>query len=111
MSWIGEVTGDLRVNGANGAITVDRAHAGVTAKTASGSVRIGEVSRGAVTLETAAGSVDVGIRTGTAAWLDLNTVSGRIRNELAAAAAPDGSDDTVEVRARTYVGDIVVRRT
>jgi DUF4097 and DUF4098 domain-containing protein YvlB len=110
-SWIGEVTGDLRINAANGGITVDRTHAGVIAKTANGSVRIGEVSRGAVTLETAAGSLEVGIRTGTAAWLDLNTVSGRVRNELAAAAGPDNTDETVEVRARTYVGDIIVRRT
>lgn len=110
-SWIGEVTGDLRVNGANGGVSVDRAHAGVSVKTANGSVRIGEVSRGAVTLETAAGSLEVGIRTGTAAWLDLNTVFGRIRNELAAADGPEDSEETVEVRARTYVGDIVVRRT
>jgi len=110
-SWIGEVTGDLRLNAANGALTVDRAGAGVTAKTANGSVRIGEVTRGTVTLETAAGSLDVGIRTGTAAWLDLNTTAGRVRNELAAAAGPENTDETVEVRARTYVGDIIVRRT
>jgi DUF4097 and DUF4098 domain-containing protein YvlB len=108
---IGEVTGDLRFSGANGGLTVDRAHAGVAAKTANGSVRIGEVAHGVVTLETAAGSLEVGIRTGTAAWLDLNTVSGRVRNELAAAAGPDNADETVEVRARTYVGDIIVRRT
>jgi DUF4097 and DUF4098 domain-containing protein YvlB len=109
-SWIGEVTGDLRVGAANGTVTVDRAHAGVAAKTANGSVRVGEVVRGAVTLRTAAGSIEVGIRTGTAAWLDLNTSAGRVRNELAAAAGPDNADETVEVRARTYAGDIVVRR-
>src|SRR6266545_702004 len=102
--------GEIRLD-QDGGVTVDRAHAGVTAKTANGSVRIGEVTSGAVTLETAAGSLEVGIHTGTAAWLDLNTVAGRIRNELAAAAGPDNSEETVEVRARTYVGDIIVRRT
>jgi DUF4097 and DUF4098 domain-containing protein YvlB len=110
-SWIGEVTGDLQFSGANGGLTVDRAHAGVTAKTANGGIRIGEVSRGAVTLETAAGSLNVGIRTGITAWLDINTVAGRIRNELAETAGPDGTGETVEVRARTHVGDIIVRRT
>jgi DUF4097 and DUF4098 domain-containing protein YvlB len=110
-TWIGEVTGDLRFNGANGSVAVDRAHAGVTAKTANGSVRIGEVIRGAVTLATAAGSVEIGIRAGTAAWLDLDTVVGRVRNELAAAAGPESTDETVEVRARTSIGDIIVRRT
>ena len=73
-------------------------------------VRIGEVVRGAVTVETAAGSLEIGIRSGTAAWLDLNTTSGSVRNELTAAAGPESTDETVEVRARTYVGDIVVRR-
>lgn len=110
-TWVGEVTGDLRVNGANGPVAVDLARAGVAAKTANGPVRVGEVIRGAVSLETAVGSVEVGIRTGSAAWLDLNTRAGRIRNELNAAPGPEKTDETVEVRARTSVGDIVVRRT
>jgi DUF4097 and DUF4098 domain-containing protein YvlB len=109
-TWIGEVSGDLRVNAANGSITVDQADAGVAAKTANGSVRVGAVARGAVTLETAAGSLDVGVRAGTAAWLDLKTVSGRVDNELAEAPGPEKTDETVEVRARTYVGNITVRR-
>jgi len=110
-SWLGEVAGGVRVKAANGSISVDRAHAGVTAKTANGSVRIGEVARGAVTLETSAGSVEVGIRSGTAAWLDLKTTAGRVRNELTAAAGPDDTDEKVEVRARTHVGDVVIHRT
>jgi len=109
-SWLGEVAGDLQVKASNGSIMIDRAHAGVSAKTANGSVRIGEVARGAVTLETSAGSVEVGIRTGTAAWLDLKTAAGRVRNELSAAAGPDDTDEKVEVRARTHVGDVVVHR-
>ena len=110
-SWIGEATGELRVKSANGSITVERAHAGLTAKTANGSIRVGEVARGAVLLETAAGGVDVGIRTGTAAWLDLNTTVGRVRNELSTSDGPGDAEETVELRARTHVGDIVVHRS
>ena len=110
-SWIGEVTGELRLQAANGSLVVDRAQADVTAKSANGDVRIGEVSRGAVTLETAAGSIEVGIPAGTAAWLDVHTRFGRIRNELAATTSPDDTDQTVEVRARTAIGDILVRRS
>jgi DUF4097 and DUF4098 domain-containing protein YvlB len=110
-TWVGEVTGDVRVSGANGSVAVDRAHADVTAKTANGDIRIGEVRRGAVALETAAGSVDVGIRAGSAAWLDLHTSAGRVRNELAAAEPPGATEETVAVRARTSIGDILVRRT
>ncbi|HKD96788.1 MAG TPA: DUF4097 family beta strand repeat-containing protein [Micromonosporaceae bacterium] len=110
LTWIGEVTGELRVNGANGSIAVDQAHAGVAAKTANGNVRIGEVARGVVTVETAAGSLEVGIRTGTSAWLELNTTAGRVRNELDASSGPAEGAEMVEVKARTHIGDIVVRR-
>jgi DUF4097 and DUF4098 domain-containing protein YvlB len=109
-TWIGEVGGDLRVNASNGSIAVDRAGGDVTAKTANGAVRIGEVTRGEVVLSSAAGPLEVGVPEGTAAWLDLKTFSGRVRNELSAAAGPGDAADTVQVRARTYLGDIVVRR-
>lgn len=110
-SWIGEAAGDLDVSGANGSISVDRAGANVAARTAAGSVRVGQVVRGTVTLDTAAGGLEVGIRTGTAAWLDLKTSAGRVRNELDEATGPGSSTETVEVHARTHVGDIVVRRS
>lgn len=110
-SWVGDVAGDLRVSAANGGIAVDRAHAGVAAKTANGSIRIGEVVRGSVVLETAAGEIEVGVRDGTAAWLDVSTKAGSVRNSLADADGPEQSDETVEVRARTPVGDVVIRRS
>lgn len=108
---LGDVGGDLRVKAANGAVTVDRAHAAVTARTANGDVRIGEVARGSAVLETAAGDIEIGIRKGTAAWLDVGTTYGTVRNLLDAAHSPDsGTDDTVEVRAGTSYGDITIRR-
>ena len=110
-SWIGAVTGDLRCNAANGDITVDRAQATVNAKTANGDVRIGEVVRGSVALSTSYGELEIGIREGTAALLDLGTKFGNVRNSLAASDNPDSSDQTVEVRARTSFGDIVIRRS
>ncbi len=110
-SWIGRVTGDVRVKAANGAISVDRAAAAATAKTANGGVRIGEVGRGPVALETALGEVEVGIPTGTAAWLDVHSMVGSVRNDLDTSGPPDPSDRTVEVFARTGFGDIVIRRS
>ncbi|MEA5366381.1 DUF4097 family beta strand repeat-containing protein [Amycolatopsis sp., V23-08] len=107
---IGTVTGDLRVNSANGDILVDVAHTAVNAKTAAGDVRIGEVIRDSVVLETAVGEIEVGIREGSAAWLTLNSLTGRVHNSLTAADGPGQTDETVEVRARSYTGDIVVRR-
>jgi len=107
---VGEVTGDLRVKSANGRISVDRAHASVIAKTANGNIRIGEVMRGAIVLETAAGELQVGIREGTAAWLDVSSHHGRVRNSLDEADSPEQSEATVEIRARTSYGDIKIDR-
>jgi Toastrack DUF4097 len=110
-TWVGEVSGAVRVNAANGEISVDRAAAGVTAKTARGAVRVGEAVSGSVVLETAAGRVDVGIPVGTAAWLDLNAGSGTVRNSLDSTPGPEESDKTVEVRAHTHYGDIIIHRS
>jgi DUF4097 and DUF4098 domain-containing protein YvlB len=108
---IGDVTGDLRLSAANGRISVERAHASVTAKTANGDVKIGEVVRGAVVLETAHGGLAVGIREGSAAWLDVRTHYGRVRNSLRAEDGPQPADEQVEVRARTSYGDITIYRS
>lgn len=110
-TWIGEVTGDLRGSAANGDISVDRAHASIAASTANGNIRIGEVVRGSVALGTAFGALEVGIHEGTAALLDVRTQHGSVRNSLAASDGPEPSDETVEVRARTAYGDIVIRRS
>ena len=109
-TWVGDVAGEVRLNAANGNIAVDVANAGVVAKTANGDVRLGEVVRGSVALETQMGDVEVGIREGTAAWLDVNARAGKVHNALDAADAPATSAETVEVRARTSVGNIVIRR-
>jgi DUF4097 and DUF4098 domain-containing protein YvlB len=109
-TWVGVAGGDLRVNAANGSIAVDLAQASVGAKSANGDVRLGEVVRGSVVRETKIGDLEVGIREGTAAWLDVNSQFGRVHNALEAADAPETSAETVEVRARTSVGEVVIRR-
>lgn len=56
------------------------------------------------------GRIEVGVAQGAAAYLELNTSYGKVRNELV--PSDKASDDamTVEVRARTSYGDITIRR-
>jgi DUF4097 and DUF4098 domain-containing protein YvlB len=110
-TWVGVAGGDVRINAANGSIAVDQAHAGVQAKSANGDVRVGEVARGSVVVETKLGDLEIGVREGAAAWLDVRSTAGRVRNALDAADAPESTADTVEVRARTSIGDIVIGRS
>jgi DUF4097 and DUF4098 domain-containing protein YvlB len=109
-TWIGRADGDLRVTTANGDISVDVANASVSAKTANGSLRVGDAARGSVELQTHLGDVEIGIREGTAAWLDLRSTAGAVHNALDAADAPGAAAETLEVRARTHLGDIVIAR-
>jgi hypothetical protein len=87
-----------------------RSEASVGAKSANGDVRLGDVARGSVVLETRLGDLEVGIREGATAWLDVRAAAGRVHNALEAAAAPEPAAETVEVRARTTAGDVVIRR-
>jgi DUF4097 and DUF4098 domain-containing protein YvlB len=107
---IGEVGGDLRVRTANGEIVIGQARASVVAKSANGRIRIGDVVSGTVVMETAAGEIEVGIHEGTAAFLDVKTHHGNVRSSLQASTASQPSSSTVEVRARTSYGDIVITR-
>jgi DUF4097 and DUF4098 domain-containing protein YvlB len=109
-TWVGVAGGDLRLKAANGDIAVEESRASVVAKSANGDVRLGDVARGTVVLETKLGDLEVGVREGTAAWLDVSANAGKVHNALDAAEAPEPSADTVEVRARTSFGDVVIRR-
>ncbi|MBV2154126.1 DUF4097 family beta strand repeat-containing protein [Kitasatospora sp. SUK 42] len=107
---IDEVRGELTANASNGRIHVGLAEAGVDAKTANGHIRIGQVVRGKVSLQAGVGDVEVGIAEGTAAWLDVHSKFGAVRNTLDTAEGPGDARETVEVRGSTQVGTIVIRR-
>jgi DUF4097 and DUF4098 domain-containing protein YvlB len=107
---IGGADGDIRVRASNGAISVQRAGGSVDAKSSNGNIKVGEVARGSVSLSTAMGDLEIGIAAGTAAWLDVNTSFGQVRNELTDATSPEDSDETVEVRANTSFGAITIHR-
>ena len=109
-TWIGAAGADLRVKAGNGEIAVDHALASVDARSANGDIRLDEVARGLVVARTAAGSVEIGVHDGVAAYLDLDTRYGSLRNDLDAAGPPEPDAQTVEVHVRTSFGDVVIHR-
>jgi Putative adhesin len=107
---VGESGGDLDARLSYGDLEITKALASVAAKTAYGSIQLREVSGGSIQVESGYGQVTIGVRPGVPAWLDLSSKDGHVRNELAADSAPDGSEQTVAVRARTQYGDITIQR-
>jgi DUF4097 and DUF4098 domain-containing protein YvlB len=110
-TWVGQAGGDVRVKSANGDVSIDDAGGDVTVKTANGSIVLGQVTRGSVTIETASGGLEVGVREGTAAWIDATTKFGRVHNDLTLADDLAPPDETVQVRARTSFGDVLITRS
>ncbi|OII65076.1 hypothetical protein BJP40_18115 [Streptomyces sp. CC53] len=107
---VGTVTGELRVSGAHGGVDIGCAEASVTGTTTHGHLRVAEVSSGEVHLETSHGPVEIGIREGVAAWVDVRSHRGLVRNTLAASDAPQGTEGTVKVHARTTWGNVDILR-
>ncbi len=107
---IAESGGDVNAKLSYGDLEIVRALASVEAKSAYGGIQLREVSIGSIAVESGYGEVAIGVKPGVAAWLDLSTKAGRVRNELAGDGAPGASEPTVSVRARTQYGDIEIRR-
>jgi len=107
---IGEAGGEVDAKLSYGDVEIGSALDAVTAKTAYGSIRLREVSNGSISVDSGYGQLTVGVREGVAAWLDLSSKNGRVRNDLAGDAAPTAAEQTVSVRARTQFGDITIQR-
>ena len=107
---VGESGGDLDAKTSYGDLDITKALSSVAAKTAYGSIALREVSSGSIQVESGFGQITIGVRPGVPAWLDLSSKNGRVRNELAGDSAPDASEQTVAVRARTQGADINIQR-
>lgn len=107
---VGSVTGSLNIVGAHSEILVGRVRGAVTAKSAHAGIRVANAESGSVTLNTSYGSIEVGVPEGVAAWLDVASEHGTVRNKLTPTEGPVDDEATVEVHAGSGWGDIIVRR-
>ena len=110
--------GDVTLDSAQATVTLDQAataritvvdgditagHLGGDAqlRTARGSIRITEATRGTLELRTQTGAITVGAAAGTSAALDAGTTIGRVSNSLKNTGTTD-----LAIHATTTVGDI-----
>jgi len=112
-------SGDIVVGGAShglvaktgsGNITVGSAPPDLRITTASGDIRVDVVAEGEVRAKAASGDIYVGVQRGTAAWLDVHTVSGRVASALDATDEPATGDRKVRLQLSTASGDIELAR-
>lgn len=107
---IGEVRCPVRAKSGSGDVTIASVvQTDVQAKSGSGDIEITSAS-GSVDLRSASGSLSVGVADQLPAWLDLESVSGRLRIGLDSTHPPDPGEPYVAIRARTASGDITIHR-
>jgi Putative adhesin len=107
---VGSVAGEARVRSASGDVVVKAADGSAGVRTASGDVRIDMIRRGSVEIDTASGDVELGVAKGTAAWLDVQALSGKVSSTLEPTDAPADDADKVSIHAHTLSGDITLHR-
>ena len=90
-----------RITVVDGDITAGHLGGDAQLRTARGSIRITEATRGTLQLRTQTGAITVGAAAGTSAALDAGTTIGRVRNALKNTGTTE-----LAIHATTTVGDI-----
>ena len=107
---VGELAGELVTKTGSGDVEIGRLGGRLVTKTGSGGLTVRRASSGAVHAAGASGSITVGVEEGTAAWLDVSTVSGRVSQELGESPAPTNDQNRVEITAHTVSGNLRIHR-
>jgi DUF4097 and DUF4098 domain-containing protein YvlB len=105
---IGDAAGPTSVKVGSGDITIERIRDHSVATSGSGDVKVEIADGPSVQAETARGDVQIGVPDGLPTYLDLKTVTGRIRCDLEPGQKPAEGDRALMLRARTVSGDITV---
>jgi DUF4097 and DUF4098 domain-containing protein YvlB len=107
---IDEVVGSLKVKAGSGDIVLKSCGDGVDAMAGSGDLLLRRVERGRVKVKSGSGDITVGVADGTAAYLDIMTVTGDVSSELDGSEAPGDGELTAEIFVQTGSGDVVLQR-
>ena len=105
-------SGDVRVEATGDELAVKTGHLAGEAifTTGSGDLVVHRVEAGRVTAKTASGDVRIGVVPGTPVWTDVRTASGRLASDLPSTGEPAPDQPYLEVRATTASGDVTLHQ-
>lgn len=109
---VGAVAGPLDASVVSGSLVVAAVETGGAASAVSGDIELAAVTEGELSIRTVSGDVTVGVREGSRVHVDVSTLSGDLRSDLALSDSPSdaGEGPLVDVRGKTVSGDLRVRR-
>ena len=97
------------VETASGDVRIGQVSGGVTVRTASGNVQIEAASGPRADVKAASGDISVGVAPGIGVYLELSSLSGTVSSELEPGQETGKADMTLY--CRTISGDVRVSRT
>lgn len=104
------IAGRLAIKSGSGDVIVKSGGDSVDAMTGSGDVELRRIDHGKVKAKTGSGDIAIGVASGTAAYLNILTVSGDVHSELDGAQAPSDGDLTAEINVMSGSGDVILQR-
>lgn len=125
---LGPVDGSVDLIAGSGDVELERVAQTTKIKTGSGDIEVGDcgrrtdvlagsgdvvvrrVTEGEFKAKTGSGDISVGVADGTAAYLDIQTVTGDVTSELDATDAPVDEAPTAQIQVISGTGDVVLRR-
>ena len=102
--------GPLRAKTGSGDVKIGASATDIEVVTGTGDVQLAAVHGGQVRAKTGTGDVVIGVASGVAAYLDLNTVTGDVKIDLAETDGPGDSEAQTSLAVQSGSGDIKVRR-
>jgi DUF4097 and DUF4098 domain-containing protein YvlB len=108
---IDTVAGSLKVKTGSGDILLQTAGHTVEAMAGSGDLLLKRIEQGRVRVRTGSGDVQIGVADGTAAYLDIMTVTGDVTSDLDGSEAPTDGERTVDINVQSGSGDVVLQRS
>jgi len=107
---IAEYAGAAKINTASGNMEVGKAGDSLEAFSASGNIEVRHIDHGRLRAKTVSGRVSVGVADGAAAWLDVSSVSGKLRSSLEDSPPPAETAQSVELAIYTVSGNVMIAR-
>lgn len=100
--------GELSVSAVSGDLSIGDVSGQVGARTVSGDIAVRGLSGGQADLATTSGDMQVMVTPGIGVYLDLSSMSGRVRSDLD--EQPGGADSSLDIRCRSISGDIRISK-
>jgi DUF4097 and DUF4098 domain-containing protein YvlB len=107
----GDINGDAYAKSMSGDVTLGNVTGSIEGSSMSGNIKVASVRAGSVELSSMSGDLDVAVQRGTRVYLDVQTLSGEARSDLAVNDQPEGGATAeLTLKASSKSGDVRIRR-